>query len=127
DDFTSDSVLLIACIILQQQIIHINGNKETIITPNILLIKIYFRFILETLTNEQSNLSSSMVSVEGLFTENQFNTKDITISKTLIPSKEKRLACIPCGHLVTCVSRGHSLRICQICRREINDFVRIYI
>ncbi|CAF1168074.1 unnamed protein product [Adineta steineri] len=40
-DFTSDSDLLIACIILQQQIIHINGNKETIITPNILLIKIY--------------------------------------------------------------------------------------
>lgn len=42
-------------------------------------------------------------------------------------SEEKRLACIPCGHLATCVPCGHSLRSCPICRREIEAFVRIYI
>ncbi len=42
-------------------------------------------------------------------------------------TEEKRLACIPCGHLATCVSCGHSLRSCPICRREIEAFVRIYI
>jgi len=41
--------------------------------------------------------------------------------------EEKRLACIPCGHLATCVPCGHSLRSCPICRREIDAFVRIYI
>jgi hypothetical protein len=40
--------------------------------------------------------------------------------------EEKRLACIPCGHLATCVPCGHSLRSCPICRREIEAFVRIY-
>ena len=42
-------------------------------------------------------------------------------------TEEKRLACIPCGHLATCVSCGHSLRSCPICRREIDAFVRIYL
>jgi hypothetical protein len=42
-------------------------------------------------------------------------------------TEEKRLACIPCGHLATCVSCGHSLRSCPICRRKIDAFVRIYI
>jgi len=42
-------------------------------------------------------------------------------------TEEKRLACIPCGHLATCVPCGHSLRSCPMCRREIEAFVRIYI
>ena len=42
-------------------------------------------------------------------------------------TEEKRLACIPCGHLATCVPCGHSLRSCPICRKEIEAFVRIYI
>ncbi|CAF3615779.1 unnamed protein product, partial [Rotaria sp. Silwood2] len=33
-------------------------------------------------------------------------------------TEEKQLACIPCGH---------SLRLCPICRREINAFARISI
>lgn len=41
--------------------------------------------------------------------------------------EQKRLACIPCGHLATCVPCGHSLRSCPICRRAIDAFVRIYI
>lgn len=40
---------------------------------------------------------------------------------------ERRLACIPCGHLATCVPCGHSLRSCPICRTTIDAFVRIYI
>jgi len=42
-------------------------------------------------------------------------------------TEEKRLACIPCGHFTTCVACGHSLRLCPICRREIEAFVRIYL
>ncbi|CAF0849103.1 unnamed protein product [Rotaria sp. Silwood1] len=41
--------------------------------------------------------------------------------------EEKRLVCIPCGHLATCVACGHSLRLCPLCRQEIQAFVRVYI
>lgn len=41
-------------------------------------------------------------------------------------TEEKRLACIPCGHLATCVPCGPSLRSCPICRKEINAFVKVY-
>jgi hypothetical protein len=42
-------------------------------------------------------------------------------------TEEKRLACMPCGHLATCVPCGHSLRSCPICRREIEAFIRVYL
>ncbi|CAF1387990.1 unnamed protein product [Rotaria sp. Silwood1] len=42
-------------------------------------------------------------------------------------TEEKRLACIPCGHLATCVPCGHLLRLCPICRCDIKAFARIYI
>jgi len=41
-------------------------------------------------------------------------------------TEEKRLACIPCGHLATCVSCGQSFRFCPICHRKIEAFVRVY-
>ncbi|CAF1161676.1 unnamed protein product [Adineta steineri] len=61
------------------------------------------------------------------------NEQDQSVNSTssnpcvLCLTEEKRLACIPCGHLATCVPCGHSLRSCPICRREIEAFVRIYI
>ncbi|CAF0949526.1 unnamed protein product [Adineta steineri] len=62
-------------------------------------------------------------------TNQQNQTKESPIANpcVLCLSEEKRLACIPCGHLATCVPCGHSLRSCPICRREIEAFVRIYI
>jgi len=41
--------------------------------------------------------------------------------------EEKRLACIPCGHLAACINCSQQLRACPICRRGIEAFVRIYI
>ncbi|CAF3410412.1 unnamed protein product [Rotaria sp. Silwood1] len=59
----------------------------------------------------------------------QSQTDDSSLSDrcVLCLTEEKRLACIPCGHLTTCVPCGHSLRSCPICRREIEAFVRIYL
>lgn len=41
--------------------------------------------------------------------------------------EEKRLACIPCGHLVSCSNCSQTLRTCPVCRRSIEAFVRIFI
>ncbi|CAF2615572.1 unnamed protein product [Rotaria sp. Silwood2] len=56
-------------------------------------------------------------------------TSAITLTNpcALCMCEEKQIACIPCGHFATCVSCGHSLRSCPICRRDIEAFVRIYI
>ncbi|CAF4072349.1 unnamed protein product, partial [Rotaria magnacalcarata] len=42
-------------------------------------------------------------------------------------TEEKRLACIPCGHMAACVACGHSLRSCPICQQKIEAFIRIYV
>jgi hypothetical protein len=147
DDFITDCDLLVACIVLQKQIDHINGNKENIIVPSIKM-----KMIRE---KEQSISSSFVPTREESLSLNQSNDKDIKVSESLVKStgvsviaeqqreatnnssssnlcvlcltEEKRLACMPCGHLATCVPCGHSLRTCPMCRRGIEAFVRIYI
>ena len=59
--------------------------------------------------------------------QNQTNDSSPSNPCVLCLTEEKRLACIPCGHLATCVPCGHCLRSCPICRREIEAFVRIYL
>jgi hypothetical protein len=99
----------------------------------------------QSLTNESITSRSSTDSTSKSTAANQGKTKFIKTatstsndqdqSNNSIPSdscvlclmEEKRLACIPCGHLATCVPCRHSLRLCPICRREIEAFVRIYL
>ncbi|CAF1268054.1 unnamed protein product [Rotaria sordida] len=99
----------------------------------------------QSLTNESTSSQSSIDSTSKSTTSgNERETKttkqtstvnDQNQSTNATPSnpcvlcltEEKRLACIPCGHMATCVACGHSLRSCPICRREIEAFVRIYI
>jgi hypothetical protein len=107
-----------------------------------------------SLTNSSNNTdvvmstSSDSVLGEGNLEESSVRTeekKDKKAERTKLPQKnqaddssssnlcvlcleeEKRLACIPCGHLATCVPCGHSLRSCPICRTGIDAFVRIYL
>lgn len=40
--------------------------------------------------------------------------------------EEKRLACVPCGHLAICQNCTNDIRVCPICRRSIEVFVRVY-
>lgn len=40
---------------------------------------------------------------------------------------EKQLACIPCGHLSTCIKCSQSLRTCPTCHREIEAYIRVFI
>ncbi len=99
-------------------------------------------------TDVEMSTSSDSVVVEGYPEKSSPRTEeknDNKTEKTKVPVKvpaddssssnlcvlcleeEKRLACIPCGHLATCVPCGHSLRSCPICRTAIDAFVRIYL
>ncbi|UJR15695.1 hypothetical protein I4U23_002629 [Adineta vaga] len=95
----------------------------------------------ESLSSQSSVESSSKPTTPGIQGEvksikaltSSSNDQDQSSNATpsnpcvLCLTEEKRLACIPCGHLATCVPCGHSLRSCPMCRREIEAFVRIYI
>jgi hypothetical protein len=72
--------------------------------------------IVET-TNEQAKTAE-------VITENRLTINNPCV---LCGKEEKRLACIPCGHLASCVNCSNTLRTCPVCRREIQAFVRIYL
>ena len=86
--------------------------------------------------NESSARVTSMVEPMTRQTSNKSAKADETPSGTkssvhnpcvLCWNEEKRLACIPCGHLVVCVSCGQTIRTCPTCRKEIEAFVRVYM
>lgn len=64
------------------------------------------------------------------------NDKKIVPEDTELPSssncclacsKENRsIVFIPCGHLITCVSCGHSLKSCPICRSDIKALFKVF-
>lgn len=102
DDFKSDNDLEMACFILQKQIDIIQGNPDKIIVPS-------------------QNKVESEVKVEIPKTSSR-NLEECVICLT----EERQVACMPCGHLCSCVSCGYSTRTCPICRQKIQSFVRIY-
>ncbi|UJR32812.1 hypothetical protein I4U23_020274 [Adineta vaga] len=155
DDFISDCDLYIACIILQKQIEHINGDKTKIIIPSIKIKEIENNEqsntqVLQQLplptsssstsilsnTSNQTSATSENSSMQSVTSTNESSTTEDTMLETTnavnnpcisCNKEEKRLACIPCGHLALCVSCSRTHRTCPTCRRSIEAFVRIYI
>ena len=127
--------------ILQQQIDHIQGIKENIIIPSVqmnLLRQPQPKPQPDSISVSSNNQSTeNNTEVSSKQTESKCEDIDKKKSrkensKILNPcvicyEDEKQLACIPCGHLTTCVPCSHSLRICPICRKDIEAFVRIYL
>jgi hypothetical protein len=143
-----------ACTILQKQIEGIDGKKENIIVPSVAMRKIREKLQARDPPSNSSNsndvgmITSSAESTSDSTTSTEVvkekqsdnkigkgdvsgqtggNTSTPTNPCVLCLEEEKRLACIPCGHLATCVPCGHSLRSCPICRRGIDAFIRIYL
>ncbi|CAF1437880.1 unnamed protein product [Rotaria sp. Silwood1] len=138
DDFVSDNDLKIACTILQKQIECINGNKENIIVPSIEMAKrreSNNNNAMETDSSSLINISNGPICQPS--SSNQMPTKvnEMNTENSKSPSnpcalcltEERKLACIPCGHLATCVPCGHSLRKCPLCRQNIKAYLRIYV
>ncbi|CAF3641548.1 unnamed protein product [Rotaria sp. Silwood1] len=139
DDFVSDNDLKIACTILQKQIECINGNKENIIVPSIEMAKrrdANNNNAMETDSSSLINTTNGSV-FQPSSSSNQTSTKanEMNTESSESPSnpcalcltEERKLACIPCGHLATCVPCGHSLRTCPLCRQTIKAYLRIYV
>ena len=85
-------------------------------------------------TTESNSTASEPVKME--VTPEQMKKDDeaptdtnivVTNPCVLCGKEEKRLAAIPCGHLVSCVKCSQTLRTCPICRHSIEAFVRIFI
>lgn len=86
---------------------------------------------------KKTNTTSPTFNDEGIhqakfiparnITSNNENASSLANPCLICAKEEKRLACLPCGHLVTCSSCGQSVRSCPICHRGIDAFVRIYL
>ncbi|CAF3083158.1 unnamed protein product [Rotaria socialis] len=74
----------------------------------------------ETKISQKTSTANSVQSI-------QLDNTDSKNTCALCMTEEKSLACIPCGHLSTCVACGHSVRSCPICRQKIEAYVRVYI
>lgn len=55
------------------------------------------------------------------------NTESVSNPCALCLTEERKLACVPCGHLATCVPCGHSLKSCPLCRQPIKAYLRVYV
>ena len=138
DDFQDDGELLLACMILQRQIDLIQGKKENIIVPSAKMRLIRERVqTSEPSTSPMENDDTQQVPLQSTPVKALASTtsEDPPTNPSILPEhpciicrvEEKRLACIPCGHFVACVSCSHSFRTCPVCRRGIEAFVRIYV
>lgn len=142
DDFTNTIDLYIACVILQRQMAVIHGNKENILVPSVQM-----RRIRETnqnvsapvqLTESTQHETPVIADVPAEPTTTSTETQKESSDKTTLKNQqlvnpcmncgnaEKQLACIPCGHFVTCSACSQSLRLCPVCHKEISLYVRIY-
>ncbi len=73
-------------------------------------------------TNEFESSQPSADSTTASSTPNHNRSAEILYNpRVLYRKEEKRLACIPCGHLVTCVPCGQPLRSCPICGRQLTN------
>ena len=154
DDFANSYDLFSTCLILQKQIDCIDGKKENITVPSVVLKRLR-ELEQEANTQQQPNHELNTNAMETSGSTDSVNQEEPVVKtevknaetvkkvkeeqKTgsnetspenlcvLCLEEQRRLACIPCGHLATCVPCGHSLRSCPICRTAIDAFVRIYL
>lgn len=127
DDFVSDCDLFIAVIILDKQIEYINGNKDNIRIPSqAIIIKQEQEPLPKQIIKEISNPIEQSAVNNSTIDDHQ-NITSLSNPCALCFTDEKRLACLPCGHLSLCTSCANSTRSCPICRREITAFIRVYL
>ena len=103
DDFSSNNDFQMACYILQKQIDIIQGHPERVLVPS------------------HSDVAKATTTAR---TEGTPRTKFEECVICL--SEERQVACIPCGHLCSCVVCGYAIQACPMCRKPIESLVRIY-
>ncbi|CAF1381818.1 unnamed protein product [Adineta ricciae] len=147
-DFVSVADIRIACSIVVKQTERIAGNKKNILILHDSMGQVQqntarFDQVLQRQSTQRNRTGSSnhlsettVPSTTPSMTETTVNNEAVDAPRNtdeslnlcvICLSEEKRLACIPCGHLVACVPCGYSLKTCPMCRANIDAFVRIYL
>ena len=80
----------------------------------------------------QKQFKSLKIENENLKTSQQLFEKEIQSLKEsqfckICVNNEMNTALLPCGHLVTCNECASILKDCPMCRKNINDKIRIYM
>lgn len=140
DDFVADIDVHVACLILEKQIKIIDGNKDNVIIPKKKKEQILrqgeevSRDVITTSESAPIPIAKSepVVKEEKVEivrkVEKEAEAEKALDNPCLICKKaEKQLACIPCGHLVTCLSCSQNIRTCPTCRRSIEAYIRVYL
>ena len=134
--------------ILKKQIDRIQGNKDNIIVPSVQMRIVRERRqqpdkqeepVVQLSKQDISENSSRKVDTQFVPTSvnstklhrNQLPKPEIksNLSNPCLKchEEEKQLACIPCGHLSTCIKCSQSLRTCPTCHRDIEAYIRVFI
>lgn len=97
DDFESENDFEVACLIVQKQLAVYSSDPSKATIP--------------------SKGRTSMNVVKSSETKPDLCVVCLT--------KERELACMPCGHFSTCVPCGYALTSCPLCRTTVASFIRI--
>ncbi|CAF0850387.1 unnamed protein product [Adineta ricciae] len=138
DDFKTDNDFRYACLILNAQVVLINGMSHAVLVPQEWMKNFTNNPEMNIQQTNQSVTQTSQISDEKIEASNSMTSSvpqskpthqpdDDSILCVLCLQTERQVACLPCGHLTSCVACGHSLRVCPICRTPVKAFVRIYV
>ncbi|CAF0976949.1 unnamed protein product, partial [Rotaria sordida] len=115
DDFKSDVDLRVACLILDKQVKLINGNENNILIPQNWMKK----YIEEQARGIEFRQSDTKQTSPVQKTEPPKIITTVAPGPKLMPkteestpcllclNTERQVACLPCGHLTSCVACGH--------------------
>ncbi|KAG5308357.1 DIAP1 inhibitor, partial [Acromyrmex insinuator] len=92
------------------------------------------RSIQNSLSSEETNIAETSTISGEANPEKQSvqiqvdkpRNKDATLCKICF-NRELRIAFIPCGHLLTCAECASNMKICGICRKDIEIAVQVYL
>lgn len=131
-DFKNIIDIVISSIIISKQIKTIKGNMKNIVD-------------LQENNNDTFNGQICRYNLDVInFTTEipcPYSRKPIDFNRMILNDKEvndnnmcvicikneKCLACIPCGHVSACVTCSYALKSCPYCRKDIKNFLRVFI
>lgn len=80
----------------------------------------------ETNTTEENAVSGEVNREEQSVQGDKPYDKDARLCK-ICYSREVRIVFMPCGHLLACAECAKNMKICGVCRKDVERTVQVYI